>query len=112
MRKFALLFVLMPILAWANITPDILSKNIDKSGSENAVNHLQEDEWNVIFKEIAAGNKAWLDLMPTLAPFTDAKRSVSLEDAIAEALTTNTSEALNTLKVLDANKYPFVHDWF
>lgn len=106
--KLPWLLLLMPIFAWANITPNTLSENIAASGAKQVVANFKQDDWNVIFSGVASGKKEWLDIVPMLAPVIDAARSNSLEDALASALTTNTPAALKTLDVLDAKKYPFM----
>jgi len=104
--KLIFLLFFLPILAWANITPDILSNNIKTLGAKQVVASFQQSDWDRLFSAVAEGEKEWLDVVPMLAPATDASHSARLEDALASALSTNTPEALKTLNLLDANKYP------
>ncbi|CNL05251.1 hypothetical protein [Yersinia pseudotuberculosis] len=106
--KLPLLLLIVPIFSWANITPNMLYKSIETTGVQRAVNALTQDDWMTINSGIAAGEKEWLDIVPKLAPVTDAKQAASLEDALATALTTNTIDTLKTLNTLDSTTYPFM----
>ncbi|TDN49485.1 hypothetical protein [Scandinavium goeteborgense] len=63
-------------------------------------------DWPSALRGVRTGDVQWLNQLPTLAAEADAKQAMDLEDALAGALTTNTTAALKTLRVIDAGKWP------
>lgn len=63
-------------------------------------------DWPSALHGIASGDANWIAQAPTLAATTDVRQAQQLEDALAEALTTNTSATLEALRTIDAGKWP------
>ncbi len=63
-------------------------------------------DWPSALHGIASGDTHWIEQAPTLAATADARQAQLLEDALAAALTTNTSATLKALQTIDAGKWP------
>ncbi|WP_435953892.1 hypothetical protein [Dryocola sp. BD626] len=63
-------------------------------------------DWQATLAGISAGEKVWLDKVPELAAKVNVKQSIELEYALAQALSTNTVAALDTLSIMDSKPWP------
>lgn len=57
---------------------------------------------------IKAGEKNWLAKVPELSATADVKQAIELEDALAFALSVNTDDVLEALRVIDAKSWPYM----
>ncbi|WP_312982744.1 hypothetical protein [Atlantibacter sp.] len=65
-----------------------------------------EIDWPIALQKVAAGDAGWLERTPALAKIADVKQAQELEDALATALSNNPTAALQTLRRIDAGKWP------
>ncbi|EHN8812618.1 hypothetical protein R3J08_001876 [Enterobacter hormaechei] len=63
-------------------------------------------DWPSALHGIASGDANWIAQAPSLAAMADVRQAQLLEDALAAALTTNTSATLKALRIIDAGKWP------
>lgn len=63
-------------------------------------------DWPAALRGIQAGDALALEQVPALAALADKQQAQALEDALAEALSTNTVAALKALRTVDAGKWP------
>lgn len=63
-------------------------------------------DWSATLRGIQAGDAQALEHVPALAAVADVKQAQALEDALAQALSTNTVAALKALRVVDAGQWP------
>lgn len=93
--KWVLVALMLPLAAIAAPSPDTIANG-----------KLMASDWQYVVQKVAAGDKAWLDAVPSLAPKADREQADQLEDALATALPKNAKDVLSTLRVLDAGSYP------
>ncbi|WP_225758721.1 hypothetical protein [Leclercia sp. Marseille-Q4284] len=65
-------------------------------------------DWPAALRGIAAGEPRWIEQTPSLAAIADVKQAQQLEDALALALSTNTTTTLKVLRTIDAGKWPHI----
>lgn len=63
-------------------------------------------DWSASLKGIGSGEQTWLDKVPELAATADVKQAISLEDALARALSKNAPGVLDMLGIIDAKTWP------
>lgn len=63
-------------------------------------------DWPAALKGVAAGDAHWIEHTTALAAVADAKQAQQLEDAMAAALSTNTTATLKALRTIDAGTWP------
>ncbi|KAA9002774.1 hypothetical protein FJU30_02845 [Affinibrenneria salicis] len=63
-------------------------------------------DWQYIARKVAAGEKDWLAVVPTLASKANRQQADQLEDALSTALPVNTKGVLSALRILDSGTYP------
>lgn len=86
----------MPTLS-ADLTPSAIRALLDGQDATAAVQSLDESVWNGFLAHVEAGDRGWIDLVPLLAPGTDAGRSESLIITLSRALKANPAGVLNVL---------------
>lgn len=62
--------------------------------------------WSASLKGVETGKQVWLEKVPELAAAADVEEAIDLENALAEALSKNTSGVLHTLSTIDASTWP------
>lgn len=62
--------------------------------------------WSASLKGVETGKQVWLEKVPELAAAADIEQAIGLENALAEALSKNTSGVLHTLSTIDASTWP------
>lgn len=63
-------------------------------------------DWSAALRGVASGDAGWLERTPALAAVADVNQAKELEDALATALSNNPTAALQTLRTIDAGKWP------
>ena len=105
MRSFlvatALAALTVPTLA-ADLTPGAVRAMLTTQDATAVVQSLDsgDDEnnaWFAVLDHIAAGERGWIDLVPLLAPGTDAGTAESLTITLSRALRTNAPAVLRLL---------------
>jgi hypothetical protein len=81
----------------ADLTPSAIRALLDGQDATAAVQSLDESVWNGFLAHVEAGDRGWIDLVPLLAPRTDAGRSESLIITLSRALKANPAGVLNVL---------------
>ena len=91
----------MPTLS-ADLTPSAIRALLEGQDAAQVVQSLDDSSWNAFLAHVEAGERGWIDLVPLLAPGTDAGTSESLIITLSRALKANPA---GVLSVLAANHY-------
>ena len=86
----------MPTLS-ADLTPSAIRALLEGQDATAVVRSLDESVWNGFLAHVEAGDRGWIDLVPLLAPGTDAGTSESLTISLSRALKSNPAGVLNVL---------------
>jgi len=90
-----------PILA-ADLTPDAIRAMLAAQEAAAVVQALDtrpgaDDPWAQVLTHVQAGEQDWLDLVPLLAPGTDAATAKGLQGALSQALRHNPAGVLGLI---------------
>ena len=91
----------LPTLS-ADLTPSAIRALLEEQDATAVVQSLDDSSWNAFLAHVEAGDRGWIDLVPLLAPGTDAGTSESLIITLSRALKSNPA---GVLSVLAANHY-------
>ena len=86
----------MPTLS-ADLTPSAIRALLEGQDASAVVRSLDESAWNGFLAHVEAGDRGWIDLVPLLAPGTDAGTSESLIISLSRALKSNPAGVLSVL---------------
>ena len=92
----ALTMPTLPTLS-ADLTPSAIRALLEGKDAATVVQSLDESSWNAFLAHVEAGDRGWIDLVPLLAPGTDAGTSESLIIALSRALKSNPAGVLSVL---------------
>lgn len=95
MRCLLILLLMLPTVVFAAPKPDSVTRG-----------NLSVADWQYIARRVAAGEKDWLIVVPTLALKANRQQADLLENALSTALPINTKDVLSALRVLDTEIYP------
>ena len=86
----------MPTLS-ADLTPSAIRALLEGQDATAVVRSLDESVWKGFLAHVEAGDRGWIDLVPLLAPGTDAGRSESLIITLSRALKANPAGVLSVM---------------
>lgn len=86
----------MPAMS-ADLTPSAIRALLEGKDAATVVQSLDESSWNAFLAHVEAGDRGWIDLVPLLAPGTDAGTSESLIITLSRALKSNPAGVLSVL---------------
>ncbi len=97
LRVAAILAALpLPALS-ADLTPGAVRALLEQQGAAAVVQSLDEPSWTAVLAHVEAGERSWIDLVPLLAPGTDAGTAESLLITLSRALKANARGVLTVL---------------
>lgn len=105
--KWLLPLLLFPSITFATTSPNTIKHDVEKIGG-NFSENIAPSDWQFTLKNIAAGKKEWLDIVPSLAKVMSKEKASELEHALADALPINTKDTLFTLSLLDSSSYDYM----
>jgi hypothetical protein len=93
-----------------NIIPSEIVEKIEREGAKKVVGEFYQDEfiWDKLLKNIASGEKSWLEVAVYLGPGTDAGASEMLDFAMGEALGNSPKLVLEIIKKDDSFMAAFI----
>lgn len=97
LRVAAILAALTLPVASAELTPSAMRALLEEQGAADVVQSLDEPSWAALLAHVEAGERGWIDLVPLLAPGTDAGTAESLLITLSRALKANARGVLTVL---------------